>query len=135
MIYKMPNGKVLKIDDKSIQNLMKYLDLTEEEAIRTYLEDEGEFDNIEQITLDEKAKEVGCIDTKSARKKIAPHTRNRKTSDEKQAVFNSVLTNLNRCEGVEDENIKVLKKNKLIQVEINGTIIKIDFVQQREPKN
>ena len=55
-----------------------------------------------------------------------------KVSDEKQALFQSILKNLDRCEGLNRENITVLKENKLIQAEINGKLFKIDLVQQRK---
>lgn len=55
-----------------------------------------------------------------------------KISDEKIALFQSILTNLTRCEDVERENITVLKENKLIEVEINGKFFKIDIIQERK---
>lgn len=56
MIYKF-NEKNIKIDDKQLENLMKNLDLTKDEAIQMYLEDEGYIINAEQEALDQKAKD------------------------------------------------------------------------------
>jgi len=58
-------------------------------------------------------------------------TRNVKVSDEKTAVFNSILENLSE----NFENVTVLKENKLIEVKYGGKVLKIDLVEQRPPKN
>lgn len=55
-----------------------------------------------------------------------------KISDEKKELFNTILQNLNRAIGVENENITVLKENKLIQVKIGEKIFKIDIIEQRK---
>ena len=39
--YKLENGKVIRISEATIQNLMDKLELDREDAILTYLEDEG----------------------------------------------------------------------------------------------
>ena len=60
MVYKL-NGKNIRIDDKQLDNLMKNLDLTKDEAIQMYLEDKGYLDNEEQLELDKKAKEIAVL--------------------------------------------------------------------------
>ena len=57
-----------------------------------------------------------------------------KISDEKKELFESILKNLTRCVPIEQEDIKVLKENKLIQVKIGEKIFKIDIIEQRPPK-
>lgn len=57
-----------------------------------------------------------------------------KISDEKKALFDTILTNLDRCVGVERENIEILKENKLIQVKIGTKTFKIDITETRPPK-
>lgn len=57
-----------------------------------------------------------------------------KISDEKKELFESILKNLTRCVPIEQENIKVLKENKLIQVKIGEKIFKIDIIEQRPSK-
>ena len=56
MIYEL-NNKKIKIPDEQIKNNMKILDITEQEAIQMYLEDEGYLENEEVQTLTQKAKE------------------------------------------------------------------------------
>ena len=56
MIYEF-KGKKIKIPDEDIKNYMKTLDLTEEEAIETWLDDEGYTENEEVEVLTQKAKD------------------------------------------------------------------------------
>ena len=111
MKYTLPTGKTVNIPDKEIEQSMKALDLTKEEAIEMYLEDEGYLDNDEQIELNEKAKKVkidhqaSAIDkTEKKEKKV----REVKVSDEKQSLFAEIVANL-----VENgRNYQILKENK-----------------------
>ena len=136
MVYKF-NGKNIRIDDKQLDKLMKSLDLTKEEAIQMYLEDEGYLDNEEQLELDKKAKESGIMRTihdakdveKEKKKTTKPKTV--KVSDEKQELFADILANLQKLYG----NVTVLKQNKLIQVQIEEKIFKIDLIEQRPKKD
>ena len=136
MVYKF-NGKNIKIDDKQLDKLMKSLDLTKEEAIQMYLEDEGYLDNEEQLELDKKAKESGIMRTiheakdieKEKKKTTKPKTV--KVSDEKQELFADILENLQE----NYEKVEVLKQNKLIQVQIGEKIFKIDLIEQRPKKD
>lgn len=133
MKYTLPTGKTINIPDKEIEQSMKALDLTKEEAIEMYLEDEGYLDNDEQIELNEKAKKVkidhqaSAIDkTEKKEKKI----REVKVSDEKQSLFAEIVENL----AENGRNYQILKENKLISVQIGEKIFKIDLIEQRMPK-
>lgn len=64
-------------------------------------------------------------------KKKEQKPRNIKISDEKKNLFDSILRNLDRCEGLERENITVLKENKLIECKIGDKTFKIDVIQMR----
>ena len=66
------------------------------------------------------------------RKKKSGNKRVSKVSDEKINLFNTILANLDRCEGVERQNIEVLRENKLIRVKIGDKIFKVDIIQQRK---
>lgn len=131
MVYSF-NGRNLTIPDNELSALMK-LDLTKEEAIQTWLEDNEYLDNEEQIELDIKAKKVKIDHGASAMDKTEkkPRTpRTVKVSDEKVALFEILVGNL-----MENyENVDILKENKLIQVEIGGKIFKIDLIEQRPKK-
>ena len=58
MKYTLENGKTVNIPDAEIEKNMKILELSKEEAIEMWLEDEGYLDNEEQIELQEKASKV-----------------------------------------------------------------------------
>lgn len=129
------NGKMLNIPKKEIAKAMKLLELSQEDAILMWLEDEGYLDNEEQNHLCEVAKmnkitqnihQAGERGRKSSQK---PKTV--KVSTEKTELFAEILQNLQE----NHQNVEVLKENKLIQVEINGKIFKIDLIEQRKPKN
>lgn len=129
------NGKSVNIPDTEIKNYMKMLDLTQEEAIEMWLDDEGYTENEEQLELDQKAKASGImrdIHGASAVDKTEkkPVKKTVKVSDEKQQLFNDIYCGLDDL----TYNLTVLKENKLIQVEINGKTFKIDVIEQRNKK-
>lgn len=132
------NGKSVNIPDKEIESYMKSLNLTKEQAIETWLDDEGYTDNEEQLELEKKAKENGImrnIHGASATdkvKKTAPKTV--KVSEEKRDLFSLLYDTLHDY-GIDfDGKATILKENKLIQFEINGKVFKIDLIEQRNKK-
>ena len=134
MRYTLKNGKSVNIPDKEIEKSMKALDLTKEEAIEMWLEDNDYEINEEQVALDEKAKKVkinhgaSAVD-KSEQKEKKPRVV--KISDEKQALFSEILSNL---EDVYPNSVEVVKENKLLTVKIGSKTFKIDIIEQRPPK-
>lgn len=135
MKYTLENGKVVNIKEEELEKLMKGLDVSREEAIDIWLEDNEYQVNEEQEELDAKASKVkikhgASADTPKEKKKVVTH----KTSDEKKELFQTILTNLNRCEGVEDENITILKENKLIEVKLGDKVFKVDLIETRPKK-
>lgn len=135
MICNFKNKKI-SIPDKEIDKAIKNLGLTKSEAVEMWLEDNGYLDNEEQIALDEKAKKVKIAhEAKAETAKNKPSKpRTVKVSDTKKALFDSILKNIDRCEGVDRENVTVLKENKLISVKIGDKIFKIDVIETRSPK-
>ena len=132
MYHVLPSGKKIKIDDSILKNLMSVLEVTKDEAIQIYLEDEGILDNEEQNSLDEQAKGVANVNDADRKK---PTKKKVNISDEKKALFNTILTNLTRCEGIEPENIKIVSENKKIEVNFNNLSFSIDIIQHRPPKH
>ena len=137
--YTLSNGKTIKLPIEEIKKNMKLLELSEDEAIEMYLEDEGYLDNEEQTELDKKAKESGILQTihgasadKKERKKSAPRTV--KVSDEKKELFAEIVANLECFAEETNGNVKVEKENKLIIFEINEKTFKIDLIEQRAKK-
>lgn len=133
MKYTLPNGKNVNIPDKEIEKNMKLLEISKEDAIEMWLEDEGYLDNEEQNELDEKAKKVkidhgaSAVD-KTEKKEKKP--REIKVSDEKQALFGEIVEKL----AENGRNYEIVKENKLICVKIGEKTFKIDLIEQRQPK-
>ncbi|MBR5305284.1 MAG: hypothetical protein IKU37_10705 [Candidatus Gastranaerophilales bacterium] len=134
MRYTLANGKNINIPDEEIKKSMKALDLTKEDAIQMWLEDNDYEVNEEQAELDAKAKKVkidhgaSAMDkTKSKEKKPRPKV----ASDEKQTLFSQIFDNLYEFYG---ENAKIEKENKLILVKIGEKEFKVDLIEKRPPK-
>ena len=135
MRYTLANGKNVNIPDEEIKKSMKALDLTKEEAIQMWLEDNDYEVNEEQAELDAKAKKVkidhgaSAVDkTKSKEKKPRPKV----ASDEKKELFDEIFSNL---QDIYKENARIEKENKLIIVKIGEKIFKIDLIEQRPKKS
>lgn len=133
MRYTLENGKSVNIPDAEIEKNMKLLEISKEDAIEMWLEDEGYLDNEEQNELDEKAKKVKINHGASAIDKTQKEKKPRQkvASDEKQALFTEILNTLT---GIYGENVKIEKENKLILVKVGEKCFKVDLIEQRTPK-
>lgn len=136
MRYTLENGKTINISDKEVENSMKLLELTKEEAIQLWLEDNDYLVNEELEELDAKAKKVkidhGAQATKPRKKSEKPRTV--KVSDAKKEFFSQLSQFLTDFSAENNANCTILKENKLFQVEFAGEIFKLDLIQQRKPK-
>ena len=131
MIYNFNNIKIA-IPDTSIEKYMKDLQITKEEAIELWLDDNDYTENEEQNELDTKAKKVkiqhGAGSLKKEKKQYT-----RKPSDEKVAIFIELKNWLDTL--CENDNFKyeILKENKLISLTTqSGTQFKIDLIETRK---
>lgn len=133
MKYTLKSGKVVNIPDKEIEKSMKALDLSKEDAIQMWLEDNDYEINEEQAELDSKAKKVKIQHGASAVDKSTKEKKERKVivSDEKQALFSDIYQNLVDIYG---ESVEIVKENKLLTVKIGAKTFKIDLIEQRPPK-
>lgn len=136
MRYTLENGKTINISDKEVENSMRLLELTKEEAIQLWLEDNDYLVNEELEELDAKAKKVkidhGAQATKPRKKSEKPRTV--KVSDAKKEFFSQLSQFLTDFSTENGANCTILKENKLFQVEFGGEIFKLDLIQQRKPK-
>ena len=133
--YKLENGKIIRINEKTIENLMDKLGLDREDAIQVYLEDEGYEINEEQEELTQKAKDNKITATihkaeaqKKERKKIE-----RKPNPDKEDLIANLADFLNELDEVTDVNITNI--GKLIEFNFKGKAMKIDLVEKRVKKN
>lgn len=135
MTYNL-NGKNIRIPDADIERSMKSLELTKEEAIQMWLEDEGYLENEEQEVLEKKAKEnriTATIHQASATNKVEKKTqkeRCRKENPTKEMVIREIAALLPKFA----ENVEVLNVGKLISFSIGDEKYEIDLKQKRKPK-
>lgn len=127
--------KTINIPDATIKEYEKCFELSTEDAIKMYLEEEGYLDNAELDELEEKAERNkvsvrGEAKSKTERKKTSK-PKVVKVSDTKKELFSKISQFLTDTFG---ENAEILKENKLIQVKIGEDMFKIDIIQQRKPK-
>ena len=127
------NNKVVKIPQKEIDNLMKTLELTEQEAIKTWLDDNDYTTNEQVEELTKKAKVNGttkiCARVNVENKKVE---RERKANPTKALIIDQLWQKLAEIEHI--SNLKVENKEKLITFSLNGNDYKLDLVQKREKK-
>lgn len=129
------NGKNINISDADIERSMKSLELTKEEAVQMWLEDEGYLENEEQEELERKAKEnritatIHQATTKDPRKKTQKE-RVRKENPTKEMVIREIAALLPKFA----EDVEVLNVGKLISFRIGEEKYEIDLKQKRKPK-
>ena len=136
MLYTLENGKTVSIPDSEIINNMKALEISQEEAIELWLDDNDYTENEEQCALDRKAKKagVGLIvkDVDKPKKERKPRTC--KVSDEKQLLFNAIYDFLATFTEKNTGNVEVLTENKMFSVKVGDKSFKINITQDRNKK-
>ena len=127
------NNKMVKIPQKEIDNLMKTLELTEQEAIETWLDDNDYTTNKQVEELTKKAKANGTTKIGARvnveNKKVE---RERKANPTKALIIDQLWQKLAEIEHI--SNLKVENKEKLITFSLNGNDYKLDLVQKRAKK-
>ena len=132
MKYKIENKEV-NIPDEEIKKLMKTLDLTEQEAIDTWLTDNDYTTNEQVEKLTKKAKVNGTTKI-GARVNIENKkvVRERKENPTKAFIIEQLWQKLAEIDHI--YNLKVENKEKLITFTYNGNDYKLDLVQKRQKK-
>ena len=126
------NGKAIRIPDDELAKNMRVLNLSKEEAIKMYLEDEGYLENEEVEALTKKAKDNKAVvhDAKAdkPRKQVK---RERKPDEEKENLI-EILANCLKNAGFEAE---ITNKSKIIEFSVGENHYKLDLIKKRPPKN
>lgn len=133
MVYIL-NDKKIRIPDEEIRKNMEILDLSEEEAIQLYLEDEGYLENEEVAELTKKAKDSGIMSTihgAKAEKPRAKTTREPKSNPLKAEIVEKIAE-LIRNEF--DINAKITNSTKIIEFTCENKEFKLDLVEKRIKK-
>ena len=133
--YKLENGKTIRINEKTIENLMTQLGLDREDAIQIYLEDEGYEINEEQEELTQKAKDnkITASIHKAEGKTKERKKVERKPNPDKESLIANLAEFLGGLDEVTDVNITNI--GKLIEFNFRGKAMKIDLVEKRVKHN
>ena len=128
------NNKVVKIPQKEIDNLMKTLELTEQEAIQTGLDDNDYTTNevVEELTKKAKDNKTTLINKARVNVENKKTTRERKENPTKVLIIAEIFNKLAEIEGI--SQLKVENKEKLVTFSLNGNEYKIDLIQKRKSK-
>lgn len=132
--YKLEDGRIIRINEQTIQNLMDNLKIDREDAIQVYLEDEGYEINEEQEALTKKAKDNRITATihKAEGKPREKKKVERKPNPDKEFLIKSLYAAIEGIEG--SSNAVVENVGKLITFEYNGKKFKLDLVETRPSK-
>lgn len=124
------NGKIINISDAEIAKNMKVLNISKDEAIQMFLEDEGYLENEEVEALTAKAKANKINHEAKADKPRKKTVRERKPDAEKEKLI-EILTKCLTNEGFE---AKIINKSKLIEFSVGENQYKLDLIKKRPPK-
>lgn len=125
-------NKMVKIPDEQIKKNMEILDLTEEEAIQMYLEDEGYEVNEEVEKLTKQAKENKTDKIRGeSEKPRAKRNAEPKVNENKEFLIKLFENALKSAEIVP----KVTNKSKIIEFSYNNKQFKLDLIEKRVKKS
>lgn len=129
----MVNNKKVKIPMEEIQNNMKVLDISEEEAIQMWLDDNDYTINEEVEELTKKAKQNGTTKVKAGDKTKRQKTERKPTENPlKQAIIQDIYKFLQQNTTIYD--IKVENPTKIITFKVENKEFKLDLVEKRQKK-
>lgn len=125
-------GKTITIPDTELEKSMKLLDISKDEAIQMWLEDNDYCENEEIEMLTAKAKENKAVQhgAINASKSRTATKRERKPDLEKEEIINKLAEFLETM----GTSVNITNKSKLIEFEIGENHYKLDLIKQRPPK-
>ena len=129
MTYNL-NGKNIRIPDADIKKSMELLEISQDEAVQLWLEDEGYLENAEVEALTAKAKENKISHEAKSDKPRKSVTRERKPDEEKEHLI-EILANSLKNAGFSTE---ITNKSKIIEFNVGENHYKLDLIKQRPPK-
>lgn len=126
------NGKNINIPDADIKRSIAVLNISKEEAIKVWLEDEGYIENSEQLELEKKAKQ----------NKIKHEARalNPKPKTQKERVKKQDVTKERLIAEIADtirklaSDVVIENPSKIITFKLEGDNFKIDLIRRNKKK-
>ena len=127
------NGKNVNIPDKDIQNFMKSLDISEDEAIAMWLDDNDYTTNEQVEELTKKAK-INKTDKIVVQSKVNKAKTERKPKENplKQAIIEDIYKFLIKNNTL--QNVKVVNNTKTIDFYAENKYFSINLVEHRPKK-
>lgn len=124
--------KEIDIPEKEIDKLMDSLDISEDEAVQTWLFDNDYIENEEEAILTKKAKDnritATIHDAKDITKTRVKRNVERKEDVDKEMII-AAVANMLQGMGIKG---KVTNKSKIVEFEYNGNEYKIDLIRRRK---
>lgn len=124
--------KEIDIPEKEIDKLIDSLDISEDEAIQTWLFDNDYIENEEEAILTKKAKDnritATIHDAKDITKTRAKRNVERKEDVDKEMII-AAVANMLQGMGIKG---RVTNKSKIVEFEYNGNEYKIDLIRRRK---
>lgn len=133
MKYEIEENKVINIPDKDIQNLMQNLQISENEAVYTWLVDEEIITDATVEELTKKAKEnriTATVHQAKEEKQKKERKRVKKENPEKSAIIKAVAELLTSLA----DNVTITNETKIIEFNIKDNQYKLDLICKRKPK-
>lgn len=132
----LDNDKVVKVGKTYIDRCIDKLGIDMEDALLTWLEDEGHLKNLDQMELCNQAKENKSnkiIDAKVEKAKAkTQRERTQKAQPEKEYIIGVIAELL---EDITDVNhLTIENKAKIITFTYKNSEYKLDLTQKRKPK-
>ena len=133
----LDNDKVVKVAKAYIDRCVEKLNIDMEDALLTWLEDEGYMDNLDQKELCDLAKENKSNKIIDAKVEKAPtkkthKERTQKAQPEKEFIIDTISKLLDTIPDV--NNLTIENKSKVITFTYKNNDYKIDLTQKRKPK-
>ena len=130
MNYVLENGKTVRIPDAEIENNMRLLEISREEAIQMWLEDNDFQTNeeVEELTKKAKVNKINREAKADAPRKKA--VRERKPDVEKEKLIEMLAIFLTNT-GYPAE---ITNKSKIIEFNVGENHYKLDLIRQRAKK-
>ena len=127
------NGKNVNIPDKDIQNFIKSLDISEDEAIAMWLDDNDYTTNEQVEELTKKAK-INKTDKIVVQSKVNKAKTERKPKENplKQAIIEDIYKFLSKNNTL--QNVKVVNNTKTIDFYAENKYFSINLVEHRPKK-
>ena len=127
------NGKSVIIPDKEIEQFIKSLDLTEEEAIQMWLDDHDYTTNAEVEELTKKAK-INKTDKIVVQSKVEKTKTERKPKENplKQAIIQDIFNFLAQNSTL--SNVKIVNNTKTIDFYTENKYFSLNLVEHRPKK-